>query len=248
MRVEVVVVTSDRGLAGAFNASVLKHASRVIAGQEALGRRVTLQLVGRKAADFFRRRRPDQIGRASPFGEASYDKAREIAQGLIERYVAGEIDEAILVGSEFASAMTQTPHDLKIVPIAADGAPVAAPTDGAPFSAEPNLASLLDVLAPKVLEVTIYRALLEGFFGEAERRQKPFRACDLNAFIPSAGSHPVSTPSHTFGMLCTLADEGYLSLEEHPYTRQITFSLEEMPPADYVERRLAEPVASAART
>ncbi|MBK8996996.1 MAG: MBL fold metallo-hydrolase [Myxococcales bacterium] len=89
----------------------------------------------------------------------------------------------------------------------------------------------------------IYRALLEGFFGEPARRAEPFRACDLNAFIPSAGSHPISTPSHTFGMLCTLADEGYLSLEEHPRTRQITFRLEEMPPADYVESRLAEPVA-----
>ncbi|MBI3201174.1 MAG: MBL fold metallo-hydrolase [Myxococcales bacterium] len=91
----------------------------------------------------------------------------------------------------------------------------------------------------------IYRALLEGFFGDAERRAKPFRACDLNAFIPNAGSHPVSTPSHTFGMLCTLADEGYLALEEHPFTRQITFTLEEMPPADYVERRLAEARAAA---
>lgn len=88
----------------------------------------------------------------------------------------------------------------------------------------------------------IYRALCDGYFGEASRRAEPFRARDLNAFIPSAGSHPISTPSHTFGMLCTLADEGYLSLEEHPRTRQITFTLEEMPPADYVERRLAEPV------
>ncbi|MCC6898308.1 MAG: MBL fold metallo-hydrolase [Polyangiaceae bacterium] len=93
----------------------------------------------------------------------------------------------------------------------------------------------------------IYRALLEGFFGDAERRAKPFRACDLNAFIPNAGSHPVSTPSHTFGMLCTLADEGYLALEEHPFTRQITFTLEEMPPADYVERRLAEAVTTPGR-
>ncbi len=93
----------------------------------------------------------------------------------------------------------------------------------------------------------IYRALLEGFFGDAERRAKPFRACDLNAFIPNAGSHPVSTPSHTFGMLCTLADEGYLALEEHPFTRQITFTLEAMPPADYVERRLAEAVTTPGR-
>ena len=89
----------------------------------------------------------------------------------------------------------------------------------------------------------IYLALLDGFFGDAERRAAPFRACDLNAFVPSAGSHPISTPSHAFGMLCTLADEGYLSLEENPFTRQITFRLESMPPADYVERRLAEPVA-----
>jgi glyoxylase-like metal-dependent hydrolase (beta-lactamase superfamily II) len=89
--------------------------------------------------------------------------------------------------------------------------------------------------------VGIYRALLEGFFGEAARRREPFRACDLNAFIPSAGSHPISTPSHTFGMLCTLADEGYLSLSEHAQTRQITFTLEEMPQPDYMARRLAEP-------
>lgn len=88
----------------------------------------------------------------------------------------------------------------------------------------------------------IYRAFLEDFLGDPERRMRPFRACDLNAFIPTAGSHPISTPSHTFGMLCALADEGWLSLEEHLHTRQITFKLDELPPADYVERRLAEPV------
>ncbi len=86
----------------------------------------------------------------------------------------------------------------------------------------------------------IYRALREDFLGDADRRKEPFLAKDLNAVIPSAGAHPISTPSHTFGMLCTLADEGYLTLDEHPHTRQITFRLEEMPPADYVERRLAE--------
>lgn len=85
----------------------------------------------------------------------------------------------------------------------------------------------------------IYRALLDGFFGDAERRRQPFRACDLNPFIPSAGAHPISTPSHSFGMLCTLADEGYLDLEEHQRTRQITFTLREMPPASYVRERLS---------
>jgi glyoxylase-like metal-dependent hydrolase (beta-lactamase superfamily II) len=86
----------------------------------------------------------------------------------------------------------------------------------------------------------IYRALLEDFLGDTDRRNRPFMAKDLNAFIPSAGAHPISTPSHTFGMLCALADEGYFALSEDPHTRQITFELERMPPDDYVRARLGE--------
>jgi glyoxylase-like metal-dependent hydrolase (beta-lactamase superfamily II) len=86
----------------------------------------------------------------------------------------------------------------------------------------------------------IYRALLEDFFGDRERRSQPFYARDLNDYIPSAGAHPISTPSHSFGMLCSLADEGYLALEEHRYTRQISFRLAEMPPAEWIERRFGE--------
>jgi glyoxylase-like metal-dependent hydrolase (beta-lactamase superfamily II) len=83
----------------------------------------------------------------------------------------------------------------------------------------------------------IYRALLEDFL--AERKREPFMACDLNRFIPSAGAHPISTPSHTFGMLCALVDEGYFSLEEHPRTRQISFTVERMPPDDWVTKSFA---------
>ena len=68
----------------------------------------------------------------------------------------------------------------------------------------------------------------------------PFRACDLSPYLPSAGAHPISTPSHVFGMLCALADEGYLAISEHARTRQITFQLERMPEADLLTRRLAE--------
>jgi glyoxylase-like metal-dependent hydrolase (beta-lactamase superfamily II) len=83
----------------------------------------------------------------------------------------------------------------------------------------------------------IYRALLEDFL--SARAGEPFRACDLNRFIPSAGAHPVSTPSHTFGMLCALVDEGYFSMEEHPHTRQISFTVERTPPEDWVAKSLA---------
>ncbi len=89
--------------------------------------------------------------------------------------------------------------------------------------------------------VQLYRALVTEFFGSPARRREPFFARDLAPFVPTAGAHPISTPGHAFGMLCALADEGYLGLEEHPHTRQISFTLRELPPPDYLEARLAEP-------
>jgi glyoxylase-like metal-dependent hydrolase (beta-lactamase superfamily II) len=86
---------------------------------------------------------------------------------------------------------------------------------------------------------SIYRALLDDFLGDPARRAAPFYARDLNPFIPSAGAHPISTPSHTFGMLCALVDEGYFSMSEDPRTRQIAFTVERVPPEDWVSRSLA---------
>jgi glyoxylase-like metal-dependent hydrolase (beta-lactamase superfamily II) len=88
----------------------------------------------------------------------------------------------------------------------------------------------------------IYRALLEDFFGDSAKdwTRRPFTAKHLSPYIPSAGAHPVSTASHLFGMLCMLADEGYLSMTEHPSTRQLSFALVDMPPTDLVARKLAK--------
>lgn len=88
----------------------------------------------------------------------------------------------------------------------------------------------------------LYRILRNEFLhadGPAPRRE-PFTAADLSPLVPQAHSHTVSTPSHVFGMLCALADEGYLTLAEDVTSRRITFALEEIPPADYLTRRLAE--------
>lgn len=82
----------------------------------------------------------------------------------------------------------------------------------------------------------IYRALYDELL---PRHEGPFYAKDLGPYIPSAGAHPVSTPSHVFGMLCLLADEGYLDMEEHPRTRQISFTVHAMPPESFVRDLLA---------
>ncbi|MCC6213470.1 MAG: MBL fold metallo-hydrolase [Polyangiaceae bacterium] len=87
----------------------------------------------------------------------------------------------------------------------------------------------------------LYRALRVDFLGDRARSGSPFLACDVAALLPSTGSHPVSTPGHFFGMLCALADDGYLTLDEHVRTRQIRFTLRDALPPDWIEARLAEP-------
>ena len=79
----------------------------------------------------------------------------------------------------------------------------------------------------------LYRAFREKFLAA---HPEPFRACDLNPYIPTAGAHPISTPSHVGGMLCLLADEGWLDMVEDARTRQLTFTVREQPPADHVTR------------
>lgn len=89
----------------------------------------------------------------------------------------------------------------------------------------------------------LFRILREDFLlaGGSPRRD-PFAAADLNPLVPQAHSHTVSTPSHVFGLLCALADEGYLTLTEDVTSRRITFVLDEVPPRDYIAARLAEEV------
>jgi F-type H+-transporting ATPase subunit gamma len=179
-KVEVVVVTSDRGLAGAFSANVLKHAQGLVAEHEDLGRQVTLNLVGRKAIEFFRRRRPGQIGAMRIFGEATLARATEIAQEVSAHFVAREADEVSIVFSEFASALTQAPRHVQLLPfvtakVLSDAAAAA------PFSAEPSLDTLLAALLPKALEVEIFRALLESQAGEFAARMAAMESATRNS-------------------------------------------------------------------
>ncbi len=177
---EVVVVTSDRGLAGGFNSNVLKHAQRVIADQERKGRAAVLTLVGRKAADFFKRRRPGQVAQTYvALGEIRYEHAVEIARRLAARYEGGEVDEVILVVSEFVSPLSQQPRDVQILPVPKPAEGVAPPQEQ-PFESEPASAALLAALVPKALEVVVHRALLENQAGEHAARMAAMESATRN--------------------------------------------------------------------
>ena len=176
---EIVVVTSDRGLCGAFNANVLKFAQQVVATRRAQGVSVTITTAGRKANEFFRKRYPGSMGGDYPQqGWVQYAQAARIGQRLAERYASGEIDEAVLVYSEFVSVMSQRAREVRLLPFAVAEEPgEAAPL---PYEIEPSPAKLLELLVPKALETEIFRALLENQVGEHAARMTAMESATSN--------------------------------------------------------------------
>ena len=184
-RAEFLVVTSDRGLCGAFNANVLKHADPLIAARRTRGQQVTVSTAGRKAREHYRRRLPAQLGADYPqTGWVRYGQAVDIAARLASRYASGEIDEAILVFSQFASAMTQRPKHVRLLPFApaggGEGGEGGEAAETLPYQIEPSAEKLLAVLVPKALEVEIYRALLENQAGEHGARMTAMESATRN--------------------------------------------------------------------
>ena len=177
---ELVVVTSDRGLCGGFNANALKAAERAIVASEGEFDQIVVSAVGRKASEYFSKRR-DVVKSWTALGTVEYNHAVEIAEHLSARYEAGEIDGAVLVYNEFVSAMTQTPNTDTLLPLSVVAEEVEEAGDTVvPFEIEPDANALLNVLVPQALEFAIYRALLENQAGEHAARMTAMESATRN--------------------------------------------------------------------
>lgn len=168
--VEVLVLTSDRGLCGAFNSNILKAAARHIAELKKEGFEVGISSVGRKAGDYFKRRnislRKSWTGIS---GRISYSNAQEIANDIIENYTNEAIDEVILIYNEFKSVIAQKIVITRLLPMA----PVEAKEETLPvfnFIYEPSKQDIFGSLLPKNVEIQIFRALLESQASEEAAR------------------------------------------------------------------------------
>jgi len=183
-KVAVVVITSDRGLAGAFNNQVLKLAERAIEERERQGQEPRLYLLGRKAGDFFKRRRASQIALQELLGnQIAYPQAAAVARRLASEYEQEEFDEAIVVFNEFVTSMSQRPTVQQLLPIlpaepeeAGDGE-----AEATAYTLEPDAQQLLATLAPKTLEVSIFQALLENQAGEHAARMTAMENATRNS-------------------------------------------------------------------
>lgn len=166
-RVELVVMTADRGLCGGFNSNIIRRAQRFLTENEDQ-HQIVLSTIGRKGHDFFRKReiklRHDYAG---TFQKLDYGKARTIATELSDFFLKGEVDAVYILYNEFVSAISQKPVLATLLPIQpAQGAkPAAGSID---YEYEPSRADVLDTLLPRYLSTKIYRALLESqaaFYG-----------------------------------------------------------------------------------
>jgi F-type H+-transporting ATPase subunit gamma len=179
---EILVIASDRGLCGAFNANVLKAARQALDERAAEFSQISVSTVGRKATDFIRRRRP--IEKSWLIGQGvNVALVEEIGEYLAGRYQRGEVDEVVVVGNEFVSALTQRPTALRLLPLVPEFSRVRTYEEEAgrePFEIEPNAAALLDVLVPQALEFSIYRLLLESQAGEHAARMAAMESATRN--------------------------------------------------------------------
>jgi F-type H+-transporting ATPase subunit gamma len=181
--VEVLVVTSDRGLCGAFNANILRKAMEFIRGVEAGGRTVTLSLVGRKGREFFRRRHwPVRQQWMGVFDRLTYEHGIDIGQDLTDQFVKGAFDELYVIYNEFKSAIQQRVIVEQLFPIEAfsdTGQALAA--EGGSYLYEPDEDELLAALLPKHFQIQTFRILLESSAAEQGARMAAMDGATRNA-------------------------------------------------------------------
>jgi F-type H+-transporting ATPase subunit gamma len=173
----LVVVTGDRGLAGAFNANVIKAALNAI--REHNWQSVQLLPIGRKANDFFKRRTiPIRRHATQIFHALSFDTAREIATEIANDFVGGEIDAVYVVYNEFKSIMTQIVRVVRLLPIERSWEQTENAVD---YLYEPAPEVILNELLPRHIEFQLYRILLESAAAEQGARMTAMESATKNA-------------------------------------------------------------------
>lgn len=179
--VEVLVITSDRGLCGAFNNNILKTAAGVISGLKKDGFDVTITAIGKKAIDYFKRRNvPLRRIWAGLSGRVTYASAQEVTNDIIENYTGETFDEVLLIHNGFLSVMAQKVTTVKLLPLVRTGDD-SAPQASLDFLYEPSQEDIYRVLLPKNVEIQIYRALLESQASEEGARMTAMENATKNA-------------------------------------------------------------------
>jgi F-type H+-transporting ATPase subunit gamma len=180
--VAYIVVAADRGLAGAYNSSVIRQAERAIQADLAAGRNYVLFTCGKKAEDYFRFRKYTITQSFKGFSEApTYENAREVATAVLKRFEAGELDQVELSYTQFLSAGSQRPALKRFMPIDMGETQAGTGGGGAGYEFEPEPTSILASLLPRYVESRLYAAMLDAAASEHAARQRAMKSATENA-------------------------------------------------------------------
>lgn len=180
--VELVMLTSDRGLCGAFNSNIMKTTVKLMAGFQQEGLNVSISLIGKKASDYFKRREVPVRGSWTGLsGRVAYSNAQEISKDIIGNYINEAVDEVILIYNEFKSVMAQQVSVTKVLPLAAVAEGEEDITPAVDFIYEPSKEGIFNTLLPKNVEIQVYRALLESQASEEAARMTSMGNATKNA-------------------------------------------------------------------
>jgi len=180
----LVVATSERGLAGAFNTNIVKLARKTADELIAEGKQVRFYLIGKKGRAVIQRFYPGKIVHQvdqSHIKTVGFSDAHEVSEDLIKRYEAGEFDVAHLFFAKFQSALAQIPTEIQLMPVPLAASAEAAAGTSATVEYEPDEEAILAELLPRNVAVQLFRAMLENAASEQGSRMTAMDNATRNA-------------------------------------------------------------------
>ena len=179
-----VVISADRGLAGAYNSTVIRRAERAIVAERDKGHGYSLTTAGRKAEGYFRYRGFKLDEALSGFSEKpTYEDARDLAAGQIKRFEDGDVDRVELVYTRFLSMGSQKVDVVRLLPLDVEKVAGSSESAGAraDYEFEPEPSRILERLVPRYVEGRIFAALLDAAASEQAARQRAMKSATDNA-------------------------------------------------------------------
>lgn len=187
-RAAVVIITSDRGLAGAYSSSVLKESERLVAALREDGKEVVPYLLGRKAVGFYRFRGRDFAAEWTGNSEKPvFETAREVGERLVADFITpteeGGVDEVHVVFTRFVTMVTQEPEVIRLLPLeVVEGTEAPAEDELLPlYEFEPSASQVLDALLPKYVNARLFNCMLQAAASELAARQRAMKSATDNA-------------------------------------------------------------------
>jgi F-type H+-transporting ATPase subunit gamma len=188
-RAAVLIISADRGMAGAYSNNAIKEGEQLVALLKSRGLETASYLVGRKAVNYYRFRNREIAGSWSGFSDTpSYENAKEVADALLTAFLADSndgkvgVDEIHIIFTEFRSMITQEAQAKRMLPLEVVESSTPVPTGLLPmYEFEPNAGEVLNALLPRYIEARIFNAMLQSAASEHAARRRAMKSATDNA-------------------------------------------------------------------